>query len=125
MTLYLRFMGCLAVGLVGIGMVLTVLLERLFADWDVFHELGELLLNGWSHKQALSSDRAEDMLMEAERSRAAQGAPVRLIDQRRQQLVELASVEQRLRGPKGPIVLTPLPRPRAAGDVETLPGGPR
>ncbi len=122
MTLYVQFLGCLAVGLVGTGIVLTVLLERLFADWDVFAELGQLLADGWHHKRALSHDRAEDMLMELERSRQAEAGPVRLIDQRRQQLAELASVEKRLlSGPQGPIVLTPLPRPRAAGEIEITP----
>jgi hypothetical protein len=121
MTLYVQFLGCLAVGLVGTGIVLTVLLEKLFHDWDVVADMGEWF-SGLKQKQGLTRDRAEDMLMELERSRQVQAGGGRMIDQRRQQLAELASVEKRLQSPSGgAILLTPLPPPRAAGEVETRP----
>lgn len=37
--LYLRFMICLAVGLIGISLVLKTLMDVLFNDWDVEGDL--------------------------------------------------------------------------------------
>lgn len=37
--LFIRFIFCLGVGLVGLCMVLLTVMETLFADWDVAHEL--------------------------------------------------------------------------------------
>lgn len=41
--LFIRFMFCLAVGLIGLSMVLMTMLETLFADWDVAAELRLLM----------------------------------------------------------------------------------
>lgn len=119
MNQYFQFLGCLAVGMVGVGMVLTVLIERLFADWDVVGELGVVMREGLAGRR-LSQDRAEDVMLEVEKKNA--GLVNTRIDQRRQQLADVASAERRLQVPnKGAITLTPLPAPRLAGNVETLP----
>lgn len=118
MTQYFQFLGCLAVGMVGVGMVLTVLLEQLFADWDVVGEMGVVLREGLTGRK-LSHERAEDVMLETEKKAAGVGY-IR-IDQRRQQLADVASAERRLQAPKGSITLTPLPVPRSAGNVELLP----
>ena len=36
---YLRFILCLSIGLVGLSMVLTKLLDTLFAEWDVVEDV--------------------------------------------------------------------------------------
>ena len=36
MELYVKFMFMLTVGLVGVGLVLTTLIETVFSDWDPF-----------------------------------------------------------------------------------------
>lgn len=37
--MFLRFMFCLGVGLIGLSMVLMTMLETIFADWDVAAEM--------------------------------------------------------------------------------------
>ena len=41
--LFVRFMFCLGVGLVGLSMVLMTVLETVFADWDVTSEMGQFV----------------------------------------------------------------------------------
>lgn len=112
MALYIRFMICLAVGLVGLGLVLKTVMETLLQDWDVVAELGEAWRERFSDKRSLGSARVEDLLLDREMMRTGEAPTVRLIDVRRQQLAEVAAVENRLKRPGGPIVLTPLPAPR-------------
>ena len=60
----------------------------------------------------LRAERTEDVMLEIEKSKTSD-VTMRLIDRRREQLKELASVEKRLQMPQnsGPIVLKPLPPP--------------
>lgn len=37
--MFLRFMFCLGIGLIGLSMVLMTMLETIFADWDVAAEM--------------------------------------------------------------------------------------
>ncbi|UPT73086.1 MAG: hypothetical protein M0D55_14450 [Elusimicrobiota bacterium] len=67
MELYVKFMFTLAVGLVGVGMVLKTLLETLLHEWDAVREanLAWDSLFRARHPYA-ESVRAEDILMELE-----------------------------------------------------------
>ena len=95
MELYIRFISTLAFGLIGLGLVLKVLLESLFNEWDAFNDIAakiELACSGRSHVELI---RAEDILMEAEKK----NSPIystRLIDQRRRQINEIDAVEAQL-----------------------------
>jgi hypothetical protein len=114
MEQYLKFMISLAAGLAGLGMVLVMVMDTLLVDYDApaaFAEWCRDLMAG----RALGMYRAEDAMMEAEKAKD-RGEPVRLVDQRREALRELAAVESRLQRPlhNGPIVLTPLPVPTAS-----------
>ncbi|MBI5201202.1 MAG: hypothetical protein HY925_06420 [Elusimicrobia bacterium] len=46
--LFIRFIFCLGVGLVGLCMVLLTVMETVFADWDVAHDL-KVLFRGRRH----------------------------------------------------------------------------
>ncbi|MBI4423080.1 MAG: hypothetical protein HY554_05105 [Elusimicrobia bacterium] len=41
--MFLRFMFCLGLGLVGLSMVLMTVIDTLFSDWDPAHELRGLM----------------------------------------------------------------------------------
>lgn len=41
--LFIRFVFCLGVGLVGLCMVLLTVMETIFADWDIAHEFKLLM----------------------------------------------------------------------------------
>lgn len=106
---YIKFMITLAAGLAGLGMVMVIVMDTLLLDYDAPAAFGAWMRELMSGKR-LPGYRAEDIMMEAEKARD-NGDNVRLIDQRREALRELASVERRLQGPSntGPIVITPLP----------------
>ena len=112
MTLYIRFIMALGFGLLGLGVVLKVLLEQLFHDWDAFTDMGEgfkKLLEGKA--LALStSGRTEDVMLEIEKAKASTYS-TRLIDLKREQLREIDAVEHRLRRPHQPVVLEPIAPP--------------
>lgn len=46
---YFRFVGCLAAGLAGLCMTLRVLLDTLFADWDVVEDVRYRLRHSRRH----------------------------------------------------------------------------
>lgn len=109
MELYLKFMFTLAVGLVGVGMVVTTLLETIFHDWDVARDLERGWRAVFSHKPQSSLVRAEDILLELEKSRREGGrrhhAPADALDRRREALRELREAEHRLASPNTPEVV--------------------
>lgn len=114
----MKFMMWLTVGLLGVGMVLKVLMDELLNEYDAPAAFGQWMRDVVSNKSLLNHHRAEDMLLELEKAKTTEGS-VRRIDQRREQLRELASVERRLlgpQGPSGPIVLTPLSPSRPSAD---------
>ncbi len=97
MALYVKFMFCLACGLAAMGLVLTILLSKLFHEWDMFADLGRLLRALFvPHKAPVPVLRAEDILLDAEKRNAKHIGGTRLIDQRREQLKQLNAVEHRL-----------------------------
>lgn len=120
MELYVRFMISLAAGMAGLGLVLKVVMDELLLDYDAPAELQSWFKEFMSSKK-LGHRRAEDMMLEMEKARTTQMG-VRQIDQRREALREIASVESRLQRPtqQGPIVLTPLPPTPVAPAAEPV-----
>jgi hypothetical protein len=108
MALYIRFMISLAFGLIGLGIVLKIVIDEMFCDWDALSE-AKAWVRGVFFEKHRGHVRAEDMLLEIEKAKTTQ-ASFRLIDQRREALREIASVERRMKGPatSSPIKLTPL-----------------
>lgn len=95
MELYLKFMGMLAFGLAGVGLVLKVLLETLFNEWDAFSDVyarSQAYLEGRRHVHLI---RPEDILLEADKNDEWGSSP-RLVDVRREQLKQLDEIEARL-----------------------------
>lgn len=110
MELYMKFVSTLAFGLVGAGMVLKIVLDELFMEWDAVADLAAWL-KSWSESKTVLSlaGRREDVLLEAEKSRAVT-LNTRLLEERRERLKEISAVEQRLHLSAQKISLTPLPR---------------
>ena len=59
--LYIRFVMCLAIGLMGVSMVLMRLLDTLFADWDVVADIKEAV------DKPVRRGRVEAVVAEAEK----------------------------------------------------------
>jgi hypothetical protein len=103
----------LSAGLIGLGLVLVIVMDQVLVDYDAPAEFMAWLKDVLAHKRLNLHYRTEDMLMELEKAKNTAGG-LRLIDQRREQLRDIAAVESRLQRPnqpQGPIVLTPLPPP--------------
>jgi hypothetical protein len=111
MELYMRFLVSLAAGLLGVGMVLKVLLDGLFNEWDAVADMGDLFRNGLRLKQS-SAGRAEDVMLELEKANAVV-LTTSIYEQKRQELQELSAVETRLNRAGGPVRLTPVAPPSA------------
>lgn len=106
MQLYVKFMFTLGVGLLGVGLVLTTVLETLLREWDAARDLAR-----WARALTHAGPRvvdvsAEDILLELEKGRAEgryqRRAPARSIDRRREALRELREAEERLSSPVSP-----------------------
>lgn len=95
MALYIRFMASLAFGLVGLGLVLKVLLDQLFNDWDAAAAAKKFFRGVFSGEHPIVRARAEDVLMEAENERPRE-LSTRHIEKRREEIQQLNDVEQRL-----------------------------
>lgn len=109
MELYFKFLLTMGAGLIGMGLVLKILIDGLFNDWDLFGDLGALAKATYEGKALTLVERPEDVQLEIEKGKAASVRSSRLIDVKREQLRELDEVEHRLRLPNQPVVLTPLP----------------
>lgn len=100
--MYVKFMFTLAVGLVGVGMVLKTLLETILHEWDAVYAVR----NGWHSlfraRPYAESVRAEDILMEIERDHVKRRLPERSIDRRREALRDIREAEDRLSSPHVP-----------------------
>lgn len=92
MRLYFRFLFSLACGLLGVGVVLKVLLDTLFNDWDPVSDARgrfRAYLSGKRHSQII---RPEDALLEDEK-RGSSAVTVRLQPARMEQSSDtLASI---------------------------------
>jgi len=103
MQLYIKFLFTVSFGLLGLGMVLTTLLETVLHDWDIPREVRRW----WRHLNQSRSHaegvRAEDILLEIENNRKEhryeRRPPTRLIDRRREALREVREAEERLSSP--------------------------
>ena len=102
MELYFRFLGSLAAGLFGVSIVLKVLLDGIFNEWDVVADAQDYIQNGRHHKNS-ASIRAEDIMMEAENAKVVPMS-TRMYEQKRQDLEKMSQVEQRVH-------LTPIAPP--------------
>lgn len=109
MDLYFRFLVSLAAGLLGVGLVLKVLLDGIFNDWDAVADMGDLFRNGLRLKHA-AGQRAEDVMLEAEKANAVV-LTTSIYEQKRQELEELSAVEIRVNRPAAPVRLTPIVPP--------------
>jgi hypothetical protein len=109
----MRFMTSLTFGLIGIGLVMKVLLDRVFHEWDAVADGVALAKRVWRGRSMTTHLRAEDILMEAERSRSeSKPASSRLIDQRREQLNAMREVEIRLNAPVSAAPAAEAPSPK-------------
>ncbi len=108
METYIRFMTTLAFGLLGTSMVLKVLLETIFHDWDAFADLGEWAKEAVKSRAYEQGQRVEDFQLEIEKSRAPR-LNTRLYDIKREQLRQVDVVEHQLSQPGRGLVLTPIP----------------
>jgi hypothetical protein len=99
MALYVRFMMSLAFGLVGIGLVMKVLLDKLFNEWDAFTDIGRHLEDFWKGRKLVRLDRPEDILAQRTVDLQPTELTTRRIDQRREQLRAWGEVEEKLQIP--------------------------
>lgn len=106
MDLYIRFMISLAAGLFGVSMVLKVLLDSLFNEWDAVADAGDLLKNGLRLRHH-GHRRAEDVMLEAENAKVIPMS-TRMYELKRQELQELSVIESRVNPHGSPVHLTPI-----------------
>jgi hypothetical protein len=106
MQLYVKFMFTLGVGLVGLGIVLTTVLETLLKEWDAARDLSRFIRSLTHGRPHVADVSAEDILLELEKGRAEgryqRRAPAKSIDRRREALRDLREAEQRLSAPVSP-----------------------
>ena len=107
MTFYVRFIFSLAVGLCGLGLVMTIVLDELFGDWNVGVAIHDWLSEFFARQSDIHRRHGADLRREIEKARTT-AHNARLLQQRRERLRDLASVESRLVAPRG-VVVTPLP----------------
>jgi len=108
MELYVRFMASLAFGLFGMGLVLTIVLDELFGDWNAAHQLHSEVSGYFAERMRRRDDVGERLRRELDRARATNPG-LRQLEQRREELNQLASVERRLQAPPRGVTVTPLP----------------
>lgn len=109
MALYIRFMASLAFGLLGLGLVLKVLLDQLFNDWDAVAAFKRFFRETFIGGRHVARTRAEDVLMEAENFRPRE-LSTRHIEKRREVIQELHDVEQQLNIPIPVPAMAALPK---------------
>jgi len=95
MELYVKFMGTLAFGVVGVGLVLKILLETIFNEWDAFNDIADRANVYLKGKHQVELLRPEDILLEAEKRGGSQ-RQLSVLDARRAQLRQLEEIESRL-----------------------------
>lgn len=103
MQLYVKFIFTLSLGLIGLGMVLTVLLETVLHEWDAPRDIRRW----WRHlthaRAHASAVRAEDILLELENAqkehRYERRRPADAMDQRREEMRAIREAEERLASP--------------------------
>lgn len=116
MTMYLKFVGTMAVGMLGIGLFMKILLDKLFVDWDAFDDMETYVKDAYRGRRMHHVHLTEDILMEKEKARPTE-LSTRLIDKRREALREIDEVEHRLHGP----VEVPAPAEAPSSKVWAFP----
>ncbi len=103
MQLYVKFIFTLSLGLLGLGMVLTTLLETLLHDWDAPREIRRWWRQLTHARTYASSVHAEDILLELEHAQKEHRYERLLsagsIDQRREEMRAIREAEERLASP--------------------------
>lgn len=98
MALYVRFMFSLAFGLLGLGLVLTIVLDELFGDWNAAHALHDDVSSFFAERSRRRDEYAERARRELERAARITQPGTRELAQRKVQ------------GPSGMMLtVTPLP----------------
>ncbi len=110
MTMYLKFVGTMALGMLGIGLLMKVLLDRLFVDWDAVEDLETYVKDAYRGRRMNHVHLTEDILMEKEKARPTE-LTTRMIDKRREALREMDAVEHRLHAP---VEVAPAPEAASA-----------
>ena len=96
MELYVRFISTLAFGLIGLGVVMKVLFETIFEEWDAFNDISDRIMMSCLGKGGhVEHVHAEDILLEAEK-RNVPDFNTRIVDWRRRQMKEIDEIETRL-----------------------------
>ncbi len=98
MTMYLKFVSTMALGMLGIGLLMKVLLDRLFVDWDAVEDLETYVKDTYRGRRMHHVHLTEDILMEKEKARPTE-LSTRMIDKRREALREMDAVESRMHAP--------------------------
>lgn len=101
MELYVKFMFTLAIGLVGLSLVLLTVLETFLAYWDPVVDARRWWRKATHHRPGGAFIRAEDILSEIEGRQRGLNARMseRPIDQRREVLRNVQEAERRLSSP--------------------------
>lgn len=92
---YIRFVISMAFGLMGIGVVLKIVIDRLLSDWDAVADFKTAVRTIRTKRSLPGLGSHEDRLMQIEKQKPAE-LTTRRIDQRREQLRDLAKVEKQL-----------------------------
>jgi hypothetical protein len=104
MVLYTWFMICLATGLAGLALAMTIVFEVLLQDWDLVAAARARIRSYLISRRHVSYLRAEDILLEIEKGEGRPSRAVGVFDQRREQLKELHDVEVRLSAPQPQLI---------------------
>lgn len=91
----MRFIISMGFGLVGISVVLKVLIDQIFSDWDILADARTVAKTIRRNRVFTGGTRAEDRLLDIENKRPRE-LSTKLVDQKREQLRQLDKVESSL-----------------------------
>lgn len=94
MTMYLRFIGSLILGLAGLGFILTMVLDRFFGDQEILAAWRDVWKRLREGPEIAPAARAEDA--GGLDSSSPRNLQTRLLDKRREQIREMNEVENKL-----------------------------
>ena|SRR6185503_10772170 len=94
MALYVRFMFSLTVGLLGLGLVLTIVLDELFGDWNAAYALHNDVSSFFAERSRRRDEYAERARRELERAA---------------RITQPGTVERKQQQAPAGMVVTPLP----------------
>ena len=98
MEFYGKFLFVMAVGLLGVGLVIKTLLETLFNEWDAVADIGQQMKTYLKGQHQVQLLKAEDIMLEAEKAKRGTGSlATRGYESRRKELDEMSKIEKRLK----------------------------